>query len=72
MNQNVFDFVNTYRVNEAKEKLCNPKYDHYTILGIALECGFNSKASFNRIFKIKTSETPSQFKNSHQKLVSTV
>ena len=66
MKQNFFDFVNTYRVNEAKEKLCDPKFDHYTILGIALDCGFNSKASFNRIFKIKTSETPSQYRNTYK------
>jgi len=66
LNQNFFDYVNTHRVNEAKEKLCDPKLDHYTILGIALDCGFNSKASFNRIFKLKTSETPSQYKNSHK------
>ncbi len=66
LNQNFFDFVNTYRVNEAKEKLIDPKFDHYTILGIAMECGFNSKASFNRIFKLKTSETPTQFRNSQK------
>jgi len=66
MNQNFFDFVNTYRVNEAKVKLCDPKLDHYTILGIALECGFNSKASFHRIFKIKTSETPTEYRNAQE------
>lgn len=64
LNQNFFDYINTFRVNEAKAKLCNPKFDHYTVLGIALECGFNSKASFNRIFKLKTSLTPTQYKNS--------
>ncbi|PLX14689.1 MAG: hypothetical protein C0597_09645 [Marinilabiliales bacterium] len=66
LNQNFFDFVNYYRVNEAKEKLCDPKFDHYTILGTALDCGFNSKASFNRIFKLKTSKTPTQYKNSQK------
>ena len=71
LNQNFFDFVNTYRVNEAKKKLCDPKFDHYTILGIALECGFNSKASFNRIFKLKTSETPTQYRNSQKQLKKT-
>lgn len=68
LDQNFFDFVNTYRVNEAKKKLCDPKFDRYTILGIALECGFNSKASFNRIFKLKTLETPTQYRNSQKQL----
>jgi AraC-like DNA-binding protein len=56
-----FDFVNSYRVNEFKSKLEDPGKDHYTLLGIAYECGFNSKASFNGIFKKFSGLTPSQF-----------
>lgn len=59
---NFFDFVNRYRVEEFKERASDPKYSSFTLLGIALDCGFNSKSAFNRIFKQKTGFTPSQFK----------
>ena len=59
---NFFDFVNGYRVEEFKEKTAEPRYRNFSLLGIALECGFNSKSAFNRIFKQKTGLTPSQFK----------
>ncbi len=39
------------------------EYENYTLLGIAYECGFNSKASFNRVFKKETGLSPSQYKN---------
>jgi len=59
--QNFFEFVNSYRVDEVKERLHIADLNTYSILGIAEECGFNSKASFNRIFKKHTAMTPSQF-----------
>jgi AraC-like DNA-binding protein len=55
MDQTFFELINTYRVSEVKQRFFDPKYRNLTLLGIAMECGFNSKASFNRIFKqIKT------------------
>jgi AraC-like DNA-binding protein len=60
---NFFDFINKYRVEEVKEKIANVKYNDYSLLGIALDCGFNSKSAFNRIFKKFTGQTPSEFKN---------
>jgi AraC-like DNA-binding protein len=59
---NFFDFINGYRVEEFKERTFDPRYSNFSLLGIALECGFNSKSAFNRIFKQKTGLTPSQFK----------
>lgn len=59
---NFFDFINGYRVEEFKERTADPRYSNFSLLGIALECGFNSKSAFNRIFKLKTGLTPSQFK----------
>ena len=61
---NYFDFVNNYRVQAFKERILNPKYDNFSLLGIAFDCGFNSKSAFNRIFKKSTGLTPSQFKES--------
>lgn len=67
LDKNFADFVNGYRIEDVKKKLLDKAYSHYTILAIALECGFNSKSSFNTIFKKHTLQTPSQFRKSHQK-----
>ncbi len=61
MEYNFYDFVNEYRVREAKEKLRNPSYKQFTILAIAYEVGFNNKNSFNKAFKKFTGTTPSAF-----------
>jgi AraC-like DNA-binding protein len=63
-NKNFFNFINYYRVEEAKSLLLNPKMDQYSILGIAFESGFNSKTSFNNTFKKITGLTPTDFKKS--------
>jgi AraC-like DNA-binding protein len=60
--QNFFELINKYRVEEVKRKLKDPKFQHLTFLGIALESGFNSKASFNRIFKKSTGQTPNEYR----------
>ena len=58
---NFYDFINKYRVEEAKKLLIeDPR--NYKILAIAYEVGFNSKATFNRVFKKFTDLTPSEFK----------
>jgi AraC-like DNA-binding protein len=67
LNQNFYDFVNEYRVREAKERLSQPENNHYTILSIALDVGFNNKASFNTAFKKHTGMTPSQVRSSLKK-----
>ncbi|MCG8328404.1 MAG: helix-turn-helix domain-containing protein [Chitinophagales bacterium] len=59
---NFNQFINSYRVEKAKKLLTAPNYTHYTILGIAGEAGFNSKATFNTSFKQFAKMTPSQFK----------
>ncbi len=58
---NFYDFINHHRVEEVKKKLKDPKYEHLSILGIALESGFNSKTTFNRVFKQVTGYTPTQY-----------
>jgi AraC-like DNA-binding protein len=59
--KNFNDFVNEYRVNSFKEKIQQSEYEHLTFLGIAFECGFNSKATFNRAFKKFTGLTPNDY-----------
>ena len=64
--KNFFDFINTYRIEEFKENINNPKYHNYTLLGIAFEVGFNSKTAFNRSFKKITGQTPSEYYHSRK------
>lgn len=64
LNTNFYKFVNSYRIEEVKSKLKNPDFSKYSILGIAFECGFNSKSTFNKIFKEETGKTPSEYKKS--------
>lgn len=60
--KNFYKLINEFRVEEVKEMLVNSAFSHYTVLGIGLECGFNSKTSFNRIFKEETGLTPTEYK----------
>ena len=59
--RNFFTFINEYRVKEVIERFSDPKYNNYTILAIAFDAGFNSKTTFNSIFKNQTGLTPSQY-----------
>jgi AraC-like DNA-binding protein len=62
LNQNFIDFINTYRVAEAKRRLVDPTKKHYSVLAVAEEVGFNSKSSFNSVFKKHAQMTPSEFR----------
>ncbi|MBC7534099.1 MAG: helix-turn-helix transcriptional regulator [Ferruginibacter sp.] len=55
---NFNDYINKYRVEAVKEKLQAGEQKLQTLLSIAFECGFNSKATFNRAFKKNTGFTP--------------
>lgn len=59
--KNFFDYVNTLRIEEFKERIAIPDNDKYTLLSLAYECGFNSKTSFNRNFKNITGKSPSEY-----------
>ncbi len=59
--QNFNDFVNRYRVDEFKQQIRDPANAHLSFLGLALDCGFNSKATFNRAFKKFTGGSPKEF-----------
>lgn len=56
-----YDYINTLRIEEFKRLATSPDNRKYTLLGLAQECGFNSKSSFNRYFKKVTGTAPSQF-----------
>ncbi len=56
-----FEFVNQFRVEEVKHKIVNHSHYRQTLLAVALDSGFNSKSSFNRVFKKMTGQTPAEF-----------
>lgn len=57
-----FDYVNAHRVRAAADRLLAPREPGETVLAVAFECGFSSKASFNRAFKQYTGMTPTEFR----------
>ena len=56
------DYVNTLRVEEAKNYMLNPEFSNYTLQSIGIEAGFNSKSAFYSSFKKITGQTPTEFK----------
>lgn len=61
LNSSFFDFINHYRIECFKQKCRKEENQNLTLLGIAFECGFNSKATFNRVFKKRTGLTPGAY-----------
>ncbi|MEM6394957.1 MAG: helix-turn-helix transcriptional regulator [Bacteroidota bacterium] len=61
---NFTNYINRYRIEEVKRLLSNPEFEHYSLLSIGYEAGFNSKTTYNNTFKRLTGQTPSQFKQS--------
>ncbi len=60
-NTNFRDYVNQLRIEEFKSRIVRANLQKETIMGVAYDCGFNSEASFYRIFKEKTGITPKAF-----------
>jgi AraC-like DNA-binding protein len=59
--KNFFEFVNQYRVEEVKQRILENHERKFTLLAIAFDSGFNSKSSFNSIFKKQTGLTPKEY-----------
>lgn len=58
---NFNDFVNHHRIRAMKQKIGEGEHNLQTLLGLAIDCGFNSKATFNRAFKKETGITPREY-----------
>lgn len=65
LKKNFYQFVNEYRVDAFKQKVLDPSKAHLTLLGIAQECGFSSKATFNRVFKSISGMSPKEYLTQH-------
>jgi len=61
LDKNFYELINERRVDEFKGRARDPKNSGYTLLGIALDSGFSSKSSFNRVFKQFTGLSPQQY-----------
>ena len=62
LGKNFNDYINRYRVKTIVSRLSDENYSHLSILSIALDNGFNSKATFNRVFKKITGKSPSEYR----------
>ena len=70
--KNFYDFVNAFRVEEVKSRIQNAAYANLTLLAIAFDSGFRSKAAFNSVFKKVTGVSPSEYKREVSRELKTV
>lgn len=63
---NFYEYINRLRIEEFKEMISRKENQQFTIIGLAFECGFNSKASFNRFFKKTTGLSPAEYIKKNQ------
>jgi AraC-like DNA-binding protein len=64
LGQTFYDFINAYRVQDVQRRIADEKYRNLTILSLALDAGFASKATFNHVFRKHTGRTPSAYRRS--------
>jgi AraC-like DNA-binding protein len=62
LKKSFYDLINGYRVEEAKRLLTDEKSKNFTILSVGFEAGFNSKTTFNTVFKKFTGQTPTEYR----------
>jgi len=65
LNQNFFDMIRQYRIEEVRKRLANETYRGQSISEIMNDCGFNSKSVFNQSFKDEFGVTPSHYRKQH-------
>src|SRR6185437_10563614 len=63
LKKNFNDFVNEYRIREIISKMQEPANDRLTLVGIAFDCGFKSKTTFNRVFREMTGKSATEYKD---------
>lgn len=68
LGKNFSEFINAYRIEEAKRLLCDPEHQDEKIESIGYDAGFSNPSSFYAAFKKETQLTPSAFKKKHKKI----
>ena len=68
-NVNFYEYINGYRIDEAKQQLEDPLNNSKNITDIFYDAGFNSKSVYNTLFKKNYHMTPSQYRKRHQKTI---
>lgn len=61
MQTTFYDYLYDFRIEEFKRRIIAGELKRYTVEALAERCGFNSRASFFRIFKKKTGTTPNEY-----------
>lgn len=61
LGKNFYELINERRVDEFKRRVRDPGNRAYTLLAVAMDSGFSSKSSFNRVFKQFTGLSPQQY-----------
>jgi len=64
--RNFFEFVNAYRVEEARRLLEDSQSQHLTIAAVGFEAGFSSVSSFNAVFRRVSGSTPSRYRSARR------
>jgi ligand-binding sensor domain-containing protein/AraC-like DNA-binding protein len=65
LKKSFLNLINSYRIEEAKKLLSDPRHRSISVIEVCMEVGFNSKSSFNRAFKKFAKQTPSEFKKKY-------
>lgn len=67
--ENFYSFINRHRVEEAKSLLLSEQFTTLNVIGIAYQSGFNSKTTFNTMFKKQTGLSPTAFVKKHSSTI---
>jgi AraC-like DNA-binding protein len=66
LGRSFYDFINAYRIEKVKQLLTDPVLENETVLTLAFQAGFNSKATFNSAFKKCTGESPVEYRKKNK------
>jgi len=61
--KNFYNYINALRINEFIKLASLPENQKYTMISLAYDCGFSTKSTFNKHFKLQTGKTPTEFFN---------